>query len=99
MTHPDQVDYLSGKTRLFGIVGHPIEQVRSPEMVTAEMKRRGMDAILLPLHVLPDDFDTVLPQLLRLANLDGLVFTIPYKLRACALADEFGAEADRKSVV
>ncbi len=93
MTHPDQVDYLSGKTRLFGIVGHPIEQVRSPEMVTAEMKRRGMDAILLPLHVLPDDFDTVLPQLLRLANLDGLVFTIPYKLRACALADEFGAEA------
>ena len=25
-----------GRTRLFGIVGHPIEQVRSPEMFTAE---------------------------------------------------------------
>ena len=92
MTHPDQVDYLSGKTRLYGIVGHPIEQVRSPEMITAEMKSRGMDAILLPLHVLPEDFDALLPQLLRLANLDGLVFTIPYKVRACALADELGAQ-------
>ena len=44
----DQVDYVSGKTRLFGIVGHPIEQVRSPEMITAEMTgaraRRGARA-------------------------------------------------------
>ena len=39
MTARDQVDYVSGKTRLFGIVGHPIEQVRSPEMITAEMTR------------------------------------------------------------
>ena len=31
----DQVDYVSGRTRVFGIVGHPIEQVRSPEMITA----------------------------------------------------------------
>ncbi len=91
-TH-DEVDYVSGRTRVFGIVGHPIEQVRSPEMFTAEFRRRGRDAILVPLHVLPDDFDAVLPQLLRLANLGGLVFTIPYKARACALADVLGAQA------
>jgi shikimate dehydrogenase len=89
----DEVDYVSGRTRVFGIVGHPIEQVRSPEMFTAEFRRRGRDAILVPLHVLPDDFDTVLPPLLRLANLGGLVFTIPYKARACALADVLGAQA------
>lgn len=89
----DEVDYVSGKTRVFGIVGHPIEQVRSPEMFTAEFRRRGRDAILVPLHVLPDDFDAALPQLLRLQNLGGLVFTIPFKVRACALADELGAQA------
>ncbi len=91
-TH-EEVDYVSGKTRLFGIVGHPIEQVRSPEMFTAEFCRRGLDAILVPLHVLPDDFDEVLPQLLALQNLGGLVFTIPFKMRACALAHELGAQA------
>jgi len=89
----DEVDYVSGRTRVFGIVGHPIEQVRSPEMFTAEFRRRGRDAILVPLHVLPGDFDAALPQLLRLQNLGGLVFTIPYKVRACALADELGDQA------
>ncbi len=93
MNQSDQVDYLSGKTRLFGIVGHPIEQVRSPEMITAELKNRGQDAVLVPLHVLPEDFDRCVPQLMRLANLGGLVFTIPYKVRAMALADELGPQA------
>ena len=93
-TNPDdQVDYVSGKSRVFGIVGHPIEQVRSPEMVTAELKRQGHDAILVPMHVLPDDFDGWLTQMKVLRNLGGLVFTIPYKARACAFADELGAQA------
>jgi shikimate dehydrogenase len=93
MPNQDEVDYVSGRTRVYGIVGHPIEQVRSPEMFTAEFRRRGRDAILVPMHVLPDDFDSVLPQLVRMQNLGGLVFTIPYKARACALAEVLGAQA------
>jgi shikimate dehydrogenase len=89
----DQVDYVSGRTRVYGIVGHPIEQVRSPEMVTAEFRARGHDAILLPFHVLPDDFDTVVPALLKMPNLDGLIFTIPFKQRAIGLAGELGPNA------
>jgi len=89
----DEVDYVSGRTRVFGIVGHPIAQVRSPEMFTAEFRRRGVDAILVPLHVLPEDFALVLPQLQRLQNLGGLVFTIPYKAQACALAEVLGGQA------
>jgi shikimate dehydrogenase len=34
--HTDQVSFLNGRTRLYGIVGDPIEQVRSPEMITWE---------------------------------------------------------------
>jgi len=90
---PDAVDYVSGATRLFGIVGDPIQQVRSPEMFTAEFRRRGLDAILVPLHVLPGDFDACVDGLLRLRNLDGLIFTIPYKARALGLASELGAQA------
>jgi shikimate dehydrogenase len=93
MEHADEVDYISGKTRLYGIVGHPIEQVRSPEMLTAELRRRQRDAILVPLHVLPDDFDGFVAQLLKLQNFDGLVFTIPYKARGCAFASALGDQA------
>jgi shikimate dehydrogenase len=90
---PIDISYIAGSTRLFAIVGHPIDQVRSPEMVTAEFKRRQKDAILLPLHILPEDFDSVLPAVMKIHNLDGLVFTVPYKARACALAGELGAQA------
>ncbi len=89
----DEVDFVSGKTRVFGIVGDPIEQVRSPEMITAELRRRGQDAVLIPIHVLPQDFDAVLPAVMKIRNLGGLVFTIPYKARALALADEIGDQA------
>lgn len=90
---PDQVDYISGSTRLFGIVGDPIEQVRSPEMVTAEFVRRGLDAIMVPVHVAADDFERCLPALMAIRNLDGLVFTVPFKARACALAAELDEQA------
>jgi shikimate dehydrogenase len=89
----DEVDYVSGSTRVFGIIGHPIAQVRSPEMFTAEFRRRGVDAILVPMHVLPEDFAVLVPQLQRLQNLGGLVFTIPYKVQACALAETLGGQA------
>src|SRR5215469_4754855 len=89
----DEVDYISGETRLFAIVGHPIRQVRSPEMVTAELKSREWNAILVPFDILPQDFETTLPQLMRMPNLDGLIFTIPYKQAACALVSELGLQA------
>src|SRR3954447_20554374 len=91
---PEEVDYVRGATRLFGIVGHPIKQVRSPEMFTAAFRARGLDAILIPLHVAPDAFNTCLAGLMRLANLDGLIFTIPFKARALELAGTLGAQAE-----
>ena len=88
-----EVDYISGKTRLYGIVGDPIVQVRSPEMFTGTFRHRGLDAILVPLHVLPDAFDATLRGLMALGNLDGLIFTIPYKARALPLAATLGPQA------
>jgi shikimate dehydrogenase len=92
-TPMDEVNYISGETRLFAIVGHPIEQVRSPEMVTAELTRRGHNAILIPLDVLPEEFESCVGQIMRVRNLDGLIFTIPYKQAACALASELSVQA------
>ncbi len=89
----DQVEFISGRTRIYGIVGHPIEQVRSPEMITAELFSRGRDAILIPIHVLPADAMTTVPHLMRVQNLDGLVFTTPFKQLACAFASTLGAQA------
>ena len=74
------VDFVDGCTRIYGILGHPIEQARSPETVTFELRRRGINAILVPIDIDPADFDQVFPQILKLRNLDGLVITVPHKM-------------------
>jgi shikimate dehydrogenase len=91
----NQVDFVNGKTRVYGIVGDPIEQVRSPEMVTWEMQKRDHNAVLIPMHIARDEFDTVMPQIMRMRNLDGLIFTIPFKAQAITLAKTLGPQASQ----
>ena len=91
----NQVDFVNGKTRVYGIVGDPIEQVRSPEMVTWEMQKRDHNAVLIPMHIARDEFDTVIPHIMRMRNLDGLIFTIPFKAQAIALAKTLSPQASQ----
>lgn len=89
----EEVDYIDGSTRICGILGHPIEQVRSPENLTAELRRRALNAILIPVHVLPPQFDMTMAALKAMPNLAGLIFTIPFKGRAAEFADTLGPQA------
>jgi shikimate dehydrogenase len=88
-----QVDFINGKTRVFGIVGDPIEQVRSPEKVTWEFHQRQHNAVMIPIHIAQNDFDDALPDIMRMRNLDGLIFTIPFKVKAMGLAQTLGPQA------
>ncbi len=99
MSQIEEVTYVNGKTQIYGIIGDPIEQVRSPEMFTTIFAARGVNAIMLPVHVRPADFDQVVANLKKIPNLGGLVFTIPYKGRACAFADELGNHAKVAGVI
>lgn len=89
----DQVNFVNGKTRVYGIVGDPIEQVRSPEMVTWEMQKRHNNAVLIPMHIARDEFDSVMPNIMCMQNLDGLIFTIPFKAKAITFAKTLGPQA------
>jgi shikimate dehydrogenase len=82
---------LRGSTRLYAIVGDPIEQVRSPEVYTERFA--GRDAVLVPAHVPAADFDVVMPALLALRNLDGVLVTVPFKARMLPFAKRLGANA------
>lgn len=75
-----------GSTRLYAIIGDPIAQVRSPETINARFASAGVDALLFPAHVTEDLFEPAVRGLMSLANLDGLVITVPHKARAMAMA-------------
>jgi len=85
-----KLEQLDGSTLLYGIVGDPISAVRSPEVFNAMFARQGVNAVLLPLHVPPNDIETAWAGLSTLRNLRGLVITMPYKARVLPLLSQIG---------
>lgn len=82
---------LDGATRLHFILGDPIAQVKSPGGMSAEFAARGLNAVMLPLHVAPADFAGVVAAMTQARNVDGLIATIPHKFAAygaCASTSE-----------
>lgn len=85
---------IDGATRLYAILGDPIAQVKSPTLFSARFAAAGMNAVMVPMHVLPERFDATMHALMALGNVDGLVVTVPYKARAAAFATRLGPTAD-----
>ncbi|QRI66634.1 hypothetical protein JQ506_25175 (plasmid) [Shinella sp. PSBB067] len=75
-------------TTIFGIVGDPIAQVRSPEVFNTLFRDRGIDAVMVPLLVTPGHFESAVEGLRRIGNLGGLVITVPHKFAAARLLSE-----------
>jgi shikimate dehydrogenase len=87
MTANRDLPLVDGATRLYAIIGDPIAQVKSPEVMTARFRAARRNAILVPMHVLAARFDETVRGLLALANLDGIVITVPYKSRILPFVD------------
>ena len=69
---------LDGETRLAGIIGDPIAQVKSPGALTASLNQRHKNWIVVPLHISPEDVSSFLHGIGLLKNFDGFVATIPH---------------------
>jgi shikimate dehydrogenase len=75
---------ISGRTQLYGVIGHPVAHSLSPAMHNAAFEALGIDAVYVALPVAPD----ALPEALRGAHalgFQGLNVTVPHKQRAAEL--------------
>jgi len=45
-------------TRIYGIVGDPIAQVKSPTVFNEKFRALGKNAVMIPLHAEPGNFDS-----------------------------------------
>jgi shikimate dehydrogenase len=73
-------------TLVFGIIGDPIAQARSPLVFNHLFKQRGVDAVMVPMHVAASGVDRAMTGLRELHNLAGLIVTMPHKLAAARLS-------------
>ena len=69
---------LSGKTKPFAVIGHPIGHSLSPVMHNASMKSIGYDGIYLALDVHPDRLMSTLP-VMQDMGFSGVNLTVPHK--------------------
>lgn len=84
---------ISGTTRVFLIVGDPVEQVRAPEAFNHLFAKHGVDAVLVPAKVSAPDLSAFVRHSLLAENIDGLWCTIPHKAALLELTDERDAQA------
>jgi len=69
---------LSGHTKPFAVIGHPIGHTLSPVMHNASMQKLNFDGIYLALDVHPDRLMEVLPAM-ALMGFAGVNLTVPHK--------------------
>lgn len=73
-------------TRLFGVMGHPIDHSLSPVMHAAAFRALRLDALYAPFDVPPDLLRPMLRGLI-LAGVEGFNVTVPLKERVIPLLD------------
>jgi shikimate dehydrogenase len=83
---------VSGKTRIFGIFGFPVEHTFSPGMHNAAFKKLGMDACYVPFTV-PREGLQEAARAIKALNFYGLNITVPHKENIVQFLDELSQEA------
>ncbi|MCW5656091.1 MAG: shikimate dehydrogenase [Burkholderiaceae bacterium] len=79
---------ITGTTRVFLILGDPVEQVRAPEVFNHVFRRHGIDAVLVPAQVAAADLPGFVRHVFKARNIDGLWLAIPHKAPMVDLLDE-----------
>ncbi|MBI4710664.1 MAG: shikimate dehydrogenase [Nitrospirae bacterium] len=83
---------VSGKTKIIGLFGFPVEHTLSPAMHNAAFKAMGLDMRYLPFKVSPQDLPHAV-RAIRALNLTGVNVTVPHKEKVISLLDEVDKEA------
>lgn len=83
---------ITGRTKITGLYGYPVEHTLSPLMHNAAFEHLGLDYCYLPFSVHPDSLKTAVGAI-RALNLAGVNVTIPHKESVIPYLDNVNEEA------
>jgi shikimate dehydrogenase len=90
---------ITGSTRVCQIIGHPILQVRSPDLFNDFFGRSLIDAVLVPIDVAPANLRDFVAFARGWRNSPGFVVTVPHKRAVAGLVDHLSPRAARLQAV
>jgi len=89
---------ITGRTRLCGVIGDPIEHTMSPAMHNAAFEKMGLDYLYVPFRVKKEELGEAI-QGMKALNIRGLNVTIPHKVAITPFLDELDHLAERIGAV
>ena len=89
---------ITGKTKVVGVIGHPIEHSMSPPMHNNAFKQLNMDYVYVAFHVLPENIEKLINSCKTL-GIQGLNVTIPHKTTVIPFLDEIDSTAEKIGAV
>ncbi|MCC5659778.1 shikimate dehydrogenase [Nostoc sp. XA010] len=78
---------ITGKTKLLGVIGHPVEHSLSPAMHNAAIAHLGLDYVYLPFPIAPQNLEIAIAGLAAIGVV-GFSVTIPHKQAIMPLLSE-----------
>jgi shikimate dehydrogenase len=79
---------ITGKTTLIAHLGYPTAAFKAPMIYNPWFDSKGIDAVVVPIGVKPEDYPTSLKAIFKFTNLRGALVTMPHKVTTVALMDE-----------
>jgi shikimate dehydrogenase len=89
---------ISGKTKVCGIIGDPIEHTISPAMHNAAFLQAGLDYVYVPFRVKKEELGAAIRGM-RAFNMRGANVTLPHKVAVISYLDELDPLAERIGAV
>ena len=89
---------ITGKTKICGLIGDPVEHSMSPVMHNTAYKKLGLDYVYLPFRVEPEQLEAAVDGL-RALNVCGFNVTIPHKVTVIPLLDGLDPIAEKIGAV
>ncbi|MDE5823442.1 MAG: shikimate dehydrogenase [Lachnospiraceae bacterium] len=89
---------INGKTKVYGIIGNPVEHTLSPLIHGTFADALGIDLVYVPFHVADGQLEAALKGAYGL-NIQGMNVTVPYKNAVIPFLTEVDVRADELGAV
>jgi shikimate dehydrogenase len=84
---------IRGTTTLIAHIGYPTHTFKAPMIYNPYFEQAGIDAVVVPMGVKPEDFETALRTIFKFTNIRGALITMPHKVTTTNLVDEVSPTA------
>ncbi len=86
--------YINAHTKIFCLIGHPVEHSMSPTMWNPALRELGLNYVYIALDVHPNNLENAIRGLKAL-NIEGMNVTIPHKEEVIKFLDEIEPMAQK----